>query len=91
MHSHPIQPPVAGLNCRHCADPIVATAQVFDGGMTLQGLREYRWTHTHGSDTCRPKTTAQPFDGWRATAHVETALAARRAAQEALEAALEES
>lgn len=81
---HPIEPPVDGLSCRNFADPILATAKVFDGGIQIQGLREYRWTHAHGSDVCRPTTTAQPYDGWAATSHVETVLAARDAAEDAL-------
>jgi hypothetical protein len=82
-----IDPPVDGLTCRNCSDPIIATAKVFGGGMTISGLCQYRWTHVHGSDVCRPTTSAQPFDGWQATAHVEAVLDARQAAEEALECA----
>jgi hypothetical protein len=87
---YPIDPPVDGLYCEHCADPIEAVAQVFDGGMTIGGLREYRWRHVHGSDMCRPTTTARPYDGWRATAHVQTVLRARDAAEDALLDAMED-
>lgn len=87
---YPIDPPVGGLFCANCADPIVATAQVYGTGMTISGLREYVWTHAHGSDVCRPTTRAQPFDGWQATSRIEAALAARVAAEEARETALEE-
>lgn len=89
--TYPIDPPVTAFNlsCRNCGDPIAATATVFDGGLSIGGLRQYEWTHTHGSDTCRPKTVAQPFDGWQATALVEAALTAREAAQDALDAALD--
>lgn len=61
----PIEPPVGGLYCQHCADPIVATAEIRGHSYSISGLREYRWTHTHGSDVCRPTTVAQPFDGSR--------------------------
>ncbi len=87
---YPIDPPVDGLTSGNCSDPIVAVAQVFDGGMTISGLRQFRWRHAHGSDVCRATTTAQPFDGWQATSHVETVLAARGAAEEGLRAALED-
>jgi hypothetical protein len=87
---YPIEPPIGGLNCTNCADPIVATHQVFGTGMSISGLREYRWTHAHGSDVCRPTTKAQPYDGWRATSIVESALAGRAAAEEALEVAMED-
>ena len=84
-------PPVdPGLGCRHCGDPLVATGQVFGTGLSIGGLREYVWTHAHGSEVCRPTTRAQPFDGWVATTRMETALAARRATEDALEAALED-
>jgi hypothetical protein len=85
---YPIDPPIGGLTCCNCAESMLATAKVFDGGMSIQGLREYRYTHAHGSETCRPTTKAQPYDGWRATAIIEAALAARAATEEALEAAL---
>jgi hypothetical protein len=90
MTAYPIDPPVGGLGCRNCGDPIQATAKVFDGGMTISGLRQYTWTHEHGSDTCRPKTVAQPYDGWQATAKVEAVLDARQAAEDALMFALNE-
>lgn len=84
MSVYPIDPPVdPGLNCRNCPDPIVATAKVYEGGYTISGLREYRWTHTHGSDVCRPTTVAQPYDGWVATGKVEAILAARDTAEDA--------
>jgi ABC-type xylose transport system substrate-binding protein len=87
---HPFDEPVdPGLYCRNCTDPIVATAQVFDGGLRIGGLNEYRWTHAHGSDVCRPTTRAQPFDGWQATTKVKAVLAARDAAEDALIDALE--
>lgn len=90
MTTYPIDPPVnAGLYCRNCSDPIVATHQVFDGGLSIKGLREYRWTHEHGSDICRPTTRAQVFDAWVATSKVEAVLSARAAAEDALIAALE--
>ncbi len=86
----PITPPVDGLSCRSCGDPIVATDQVHTlGALSISGFREYRWSHSHGSDVCRPKTAAQPFDGWRATSHVEAVLAERAAAEDALLDALE--
>lgn len=88
---YPIEPPVGGLWCRNCGDQIFATAKVYIGGMSINGLREYRWTHEHGSDTCRPTTTAEPYDGWTATARVESVLAAREAAEFALEQALTDS
>jgi hypothetical protein len=83
---YPIDPPVDDftLACRNCGDLIAATAQVFDGGMSISGLRAYEWSHVHGSDVCRPKTVAQPFDGWHATRIVEATLSARRAAEDAL-------
>lgn len=88
--TYPIDPPIdAKLGCRNCGDPIVATAKVFHGGMSIKGLRQYEWLHAHGSDVCRPKTVAQPFDGWQATARIEAKMAAREAAQDALDAALE--
>lgn len=77
------EPVAAGVGCRHCSDPIVATAEVVDGRMGISGLREYLWTHLHGSDVCRPTTSAKPFDAWRATTLVEAALSARTAAEEA--------
>ncbi len=83
------EPVDADLWCRHCNDPIVATAVVYDQGPSMGGLREYRWTHVHGSDVCRPTTTARPFDGWQATTKVEAVLDARRAAEDALADALE--
>jgi len=86
---YPIDPPVGGLTCRNCPDEIVATAKVFDGGLTFSGLREYRWSHAHRSDVCQPTTTAQPFDGWQATTHVQAVLKARDAAEDALLDALE--
>jgi hypothetical protein len=86
----PLDPPVEGLTCRHCTDPIMATGIVRSCNMTLSGLREYRWVHAHGSDVCRPTTTAQPFDGWRATSHVEGVLRAREAAEDALIDAMKE-
>ncbi len=76
------------IGCRHCGDPLLAVAEVRDGRMGVSGLREYRWTHVHGSDVCRPTTTARPFDAWRATAAVEAVLDARAAA-EAAKAAIE--
>lgn len=82
-HLAPIDPPVDGLNCGHCDDPIMATAEVRGTGLSISGLREYRWTHVHGSDMCRPTTTARPYDGWRATSHVERVPAAREAAEDA--------
>lgn len=82
----PVDP---AMTCRNCVDPIVATAQVFDGRMRIGGLNEYRWTHAHGSDMCRPTTVARPFDGWQATAKVKAVLAAREAAEDALLDALE--
>lgn len=88
--TYPIDPPAdAGLWCRNCSDPIVAVAKVFDDGLSIKGLREYRWAHAHGSEACRPKTQAQPFDGWQATTKVEAVLAARDAAEDALIDALE--
>ena len=90
MSIYPINPPVnAGLNCRNCSDPIVAIAQVFDGGLSFKGLRDYRWIHEHGSEICRPKTRAQVFDAWVATSKVEAVLSARAAAEDALIDALE--
>ena len=86
----PIDPPVAGLSCEHCSDPIMATAEVRGTGMSIGGLREYRWLHVHGSDVCRPTTTARPYDEWKATTHVEAELAARDAAEDALTEALED-
>lgn len=86
---YPFDEPVdAHVGCRHCSDPIIALAEVFDGHAGVSGLREYRWTHIHGSDVCRPTTTAKPFDAWRATAAVEAALEARAVADEAAEEAL---
>lgn len=83
---YPITPPVDdfSLACRNCGDPIAATAQVFDDGMSIGGLRAYEWRHVNGSDVCRPKTVAQPFDGWHATRIVESALAERQAAEDAV-------
>lgn len=89
MSTYPITPPIGGLSCRNCHAPIVATAQVFDGGMSIQGLRQYEWTHEHGSEVCRPKTIALPFDGWQATAKVEAVLAAREAAEDSLSDAID--
>lgn len=84
MTEYPYDPPIdAGLGCRNCGDPIVATARVYSGSYTISGLAEYRWTHAHGSDVCRPKTVAQPFDGWQATAAVERVEQERRAAEDA--------
>lgn len=86
----PITPPVEGLSCRNCGDPIVATDRVHVlGALSVSGLREYRWLHTGGSDVCRPTTKAQPFDGWKATSHVESVLRARDAAEDALLNALD--
>lgn len=86
----PIDPPAdPGLGCSNCGDPIVATAQVFSGGMSISGLSEYQWTHAHGSETCRPKTTARPYDGWVATSKVKSVLDARAAAEDALIDAME--
>lgn len=87
---YPIDPPVDGLTCGHCADPIMATAEVRGTGMSISGLREYLWLHVHGSDVCRPTTTARPYDGWRATEHVRAVLAARDAAEDALLDAMED-
>lgn len=88
---HPIDPPAdPGLPCNHCGDPLLATAKVYDG-MSLGGLREYQWTHTHGSDVCRPTTRAQPYDGWRATSAVQAVLDARAAAEDALIDEIEET
>lgn len=88
---YPINPPVGGLTCRNCAAPIVATHKVFGAGLSLSGLREYRYTHAHGSEVCRPTTKAEPYDGWRSTAVIEAELAARAAAEDALEAAMEDA
>ena len=82
---YPIDPPAdPGLPCEHCGDPIVATAQVFDGGLRIGGLNGYQWRHAHGSDVCRPTTTARPYDGWVATRKVQTVLSVRQAAEDAL-------
>ncbi|WP_344613441.1 hypothetical protein [Dactylosporangium salmoneum] len=84
MTDYPYNPPIdANLSCRNCADPIIATARVSSDGPTISGLREYRWTHAHGSDTCRPKTVAQPFDGWHATRAVERIEQERRVDEDA--------
>lgn len=82
--TYPLDPPVdAGLVCRNCSDPIVATASVYRGGYTISGLREFVWVHAHGSKVCRPTTVAQPYDGWFATTKVEAAMAERREAEDA--------
>ena len=87
---YPYDPPIdAGLWCRNCNDPIVATAAAFEGGYAISGLRQFEFTHGHGDTTCRPKTVAQPFDGWQATRLIEAVEAARAAAEDALPAALE--
>lgn len=89
-HFDPIDPPVDGLSCGNCGDRIAAVAEVRGTGMAVSGLREYRWVHLHGSDVCRPTTTARPADGWRATSHVEGVLQAREAAEDALIDAMED-
>ncbi len=86
---YPFDEPVTlSLTCRNCGDPLVATGRVIIAGMVLRGIQEYRWTHHHGAQQCRPTTAAQPADGWRAAAAVASVLGAREAAAEAMEAAL---
>lgn len=81
----PIDPPAdVDLWCRNCHDPIVATAEIRDNGPTISGLRAYRWTHAHGSDTCQPKTVARPFDGWEATRRIEAEMERRYDLEEEL-------
>ncbi len=89
MTTYPFEPPIdPNLSCRHCGDPIVATGVVHGPGPSLKGLRDYVWTHAHGSDVCRPTTTAEPWDAWRSTAAVEAREAGRRAAEDSLAVAL---
>jgi hypothetical protein len=90
--TYPFEPPIAasGLSCRHCGDQIVATGQVFDDYLSIAGLDQYEWRHTHGDVSCRPTTTAQPYDGWHATRIVRAAKSARRAAEDALLKACDE-
>ncbi len=86
---YPIDPPIGGLSCRNCGDPIAATHQVFGGGMSLKGLRDYEWIHEHGSEVCQSKTVARPYDAWQATAKVGAVLREREVAADALIDAME--
>lgn len=93
MSRTPFDPPIdPDMNCRNCGDPIVATARVHEtGAFSIGGLRSYDWTHAHGDTTCRPKTTADPYNDWDATRLVEAIVDAREAAEDALLDALKEA
>lgn len=84
-------PPVeAGVLCYHCSREIQAVAQIMRG-LQIAGLNQYEWTHVeNGKAECPPIIrTARPSDGWQATSATEQALRARRAAEDALQDALE--
>lgn len=85
MRVHPFDPPInPGMGCRNCGDPLLVTGRVSDNGMVISGIREYVYTHAHGSEQCRPKTKAQPFDAWQVTTKVQAIQAERDAEQDAL-------
>lgn len=80
-------PPVdGGVICTHCGGPLVAVAELRHGGYFIDGCRDYDWRHAGNLDRQCPPVyrSAQPYDGWKATALIEAALDARRAAEDAL-------
>jgi len=77
-----VEPVDAGLRCRHCLQPILASGVYMARsrvGLPPQSAELYDWVHEGGSKTCAPPRPAEPIDARMAHMAVEQARDERAA------------